>query len=141
MSKITLLDDNKVDELLALVSALPYVETAKLDGGNGTNTTGTQKNGINGRAQFTSLAGSDVDDDPLDREVAFFEQQHDMLVQAYLGQYIAMHEGKVISHHADLEPLIKEVGKTHPSKVVLYRQVQETLPPTLHFRSPRIVRD
>lgn len=76
--------------------------------------------------------------DPLDQEVQFFEAQHDELVKTYLGQYIAMLDGQVIASHAELEALIRDVRKTHPEATVLYRQVEETLPPTIVFRSPRL---
>ena len=79
------------------------------------------------------------DGDPLDQEILFFEAQHSQLVKEYLGQHIAMFQGQVIAHHDELETLFKKVRETHPTDVVLYRQVEEMLPPTLVFRSPRMV--
>ena len=76
--------------------------------------------------------------DPLDQEVQFFEAQHNELVKEYLGQYIAMLNGQVIASHAELDTLISNVRESHPESTVLYRQVAESLPPTIVFRSPRL---
>jgi len=78
--------------------------------------------------------------DPLDREVAFFEEQHEQLVAQFLGQYIPMRQGQVIGHHPDLAVLITNTRQSYPDTPILFRQVQATLPPTLYFRSPRLLR-
>jgi len=134
MSEVTIIlnDERKRNELLELVAQLPYVAAVRL--------AEDPQDAVNGaRKQPLPSNGTPPPADPLDREVAFFEEQHDHLVEKFLGQYIAMYQGQVIGHHTDLESLITNVYKTHTNTPILFRQVRETLPPTLFFRSPRMV--
>lgn len=141
---IILKDATKRSELVDLLSTLPYVEAVQFEGSarkaaNGQNEQPLPKNGIAATPAHERNSPF-AQADPLDREVAFFEEQHEQLVKAFLGQYIAMHQGQVIAHHAELTPLVVNVRSSQPNAPVLFRQVQETLPPTLHFRSPRMVK-
>jgi hypothetical protein len=141
---ITLNDVTKRRELLDLVANLPYVEAIQMreEEAPVARRTSTPPLPINGKSTLSEqrTAENASQADPLDREVAFFEEQHEQLVKAFLGQFIAMHKGKVIAHHAELTALVANVRSSQPNAPVLFRQVQETLPPTLHFRSPRMVK-
>ncbi|MDM8520580.1 hypothetical protein QUF64_11065 [Anaerolineales bacterium HSG6] len=44
------------------------------------------------------------------REVKTFQQRHDELVKLYLGQYIAMHVGKMVDHDQDFQAITSEFG-------------------------------
>ena len=46
-----------------------------------------------------------------------------------------MRQGKVIDADADEQALIVRVRERFPADVILFRKVQETLPPLLVFRS------
>jgi hypothetical protein len=140
---ITLNDVTKRRELLDLVANLPYVEAVQVreEDPAAYNTT-MLPFPANGKRTLSEQrpAEKTPQADPLDREVAFFEEQHEQLVAHFLGQYIAMYQGQVIGHHPDLAVLIADTQQTHPDTPVLFRQVQATLPPTLFFRSPRLLR-
>lgn len=135
---ITLNDETKRAELLGVVASLPYVNAVQFE--PAVDDIVVQSSPKNGSAHKSATAskGQAPLIDPLDKEVAFFEEQHEQLVEQFLGQYIALYQGKVIAHHVDLDVLISNIHKTHPHASVLFRQVQETLPPVLHFRSPRL---
>ena len=142
---ITLKDETKRSELVDLLATLPYVESVQFEDNarEAANRKDQQRLPSNGRsASASDQQRNDVlpQADPLDREVAFFEEQHEQLVKAFLGQYVAVYQGKVIAHHAELAALITDVRSSQPNVPVLFRQVQETLPPILHFRSPRMVK-
>lgn len=148
MGKITIIlnDNAKRGELLELVANLPYVEAVQVEDTDhapeeGASVSEHPINGSKNRAVSTVNYDTFTDDDPMDSEVASFEKQHAKLVEKYLGQFIALHQGQVIGHQFELEPLIRTVRKTHSGKIVLYRKVEETLPPVLYIRSPRLMRD
>lgn len=84
---------------------------------------------------------SQVRRDKIHAEREEFERQHEQLVTAYLGQYIAMHEGQVIDHDPDLQTLhlrvIERLGRTP----VLLTRVAAQPHRELVFRSPRFERN
>ena len=142
---VILKDETKRSELVALLSTLPYVAAVQF--GEASHEAARRKieqpQPKNDRAVIApeyETTGTSSLADPLDREVALFEEQHEQLVKTFLGQYIAMYQGKVIAHHPELDTLITNVHASHPNAPVLFRQVQETLPPILHLRSPRMVK-
>lgn len=142
---IILKDETKRSELVELLATLPYVEVVQFEGNARETANGKDKQRLPSNGRSTNASDHKRNDglpqaDPLDREVAFFEEQHEQLVKAFLGQYIAMYQGKVIAHHAELATLITNVRSSQPNAPVLFRQVQETLPSPLHFRSPRLVK-
>lgn len=130
-------------ELLDLVANLPYVETVQMrEEDPAAHNTSTLPLPANSKSILSEHSTVDKASqaDPLDREVTSFEEQHEQLVAQFLGQYIAMYQGQVIGHHADLAVLITNTQQTHPDTPILFRQVQATLPPTLFFRSPHLMR-
>ncbi len=132
---VTLHDETKRNELLEVVANLPYVKAVQIEVTDDPLPAPSKPK--NGRDHASTTAQT-LPVDPLDQEVTFFEAQHDQLVAQFLGQYIAMYQGKVVAHEGDLDTLIANVHKIHPDVPVLFRQVQSTLPPFLHFRSPRL---
>ena len=138
---ITLNDVTKRRELLDLVANLPYVEAVQMreEEVPVARRTRTPPVPINGKSTLSEQRTAE-NADPLDREVAFFEEQHEQLVVQFLGQYIAMRQGQVIGHHPDLAVLITNTRQSYPDTPILFRQVQATLPSTLFFRSPRLLR-
>lgn len=71
------------------------------------------------------------------QETAAFERLHPHLKQQYLGQHVAITDGKVVDHDMDSVALLQRIRATYPNQVVLLRQVEETAEIELHFRSPR----
>ena len=137
---ITLKDDEKLDELLTLVTALPYVENARFEA------VYEEKNGIHSQAVAVA---NDVDPaaspfyrDPqtqvMDREIAAFETMKAGLLANHLGEYVAIFQSAVIDHDADKALLLSRLGQTHPNEVVLVRQVRREPRPPFRLRSPRL---
>ena len=127
-------DEQKAAMLRELLSALDFVERVR-------TTEITEPD--NGESEEQTPLGLDrhPQRDRMNREVAAFESMHEELKESYLGQFIAMRQGKVIDADADEQPLIVRVRVRFPKDVVLFRKVQETLPPLLIFRSPRFADD
>lgn len=60
-----------------------------------------------------------------------YRQQHAQLCQNYLGQYIALHNGKVVDHDADFTLLRARVRQRWPDTAVMITLVTEESQPTL----------
>ena len=74
------------------------------------------------------------------QETEAFKAQHQELLATYPGQYIAMHQGNVIDHDADLRTLHLRVYQQVGHTPVLLKKVTST--PAIRklvFRSPRFV--
>lgn len=71
-------------------------------------------------------------------EIAAYEAMHVELVKQYLGQYVAMHQGRLIDHDVDPVALHQRIAEKYAGKVVLSRKVQKDAAPVLHMRSPRL---
>ncbi len=63
---------------------------------------------------------------------------HPMLKEKYLGQYVAIYQGKLIDHDPDHEALYRRIDAQYPDEFVWISPVEEEAIPTLTFRSPRI---
>jgi hypothetical protein len=63
---------------------------------------------------------------------------HPMLKEKYLGQYVAIYQGKLIDHDPDHEALYRRIDAQYPDEFVWISPVEEEAIPTLVFRSPRI---
>lgn len=72
------------------------------------------------------------------REIEAYKAMHPQLVQHYLGQYVAVHQGRVVDHDVDPIALLSRVKAQYPNQVVLRRKVEEQPETVLHFRSPRL---
>ena len=72
------------------------------------------------------------------KEIAAYTAMHPELVDQYLGQYVALYQGRVVAHDADPVVLHRHITANYPEKVVLCRQVQKEAEPVLNMRSPRL---
>ncbi len=61
----------------------------------------------------------------LNREILAYEQHHPELKQNYLGQWVAMHEQKLIDHDHDGLALYRRIRAKYGHISVLIRQVAE----------------
>ncbi len=73
----------------------------------------------------------------IDRELAAYHAQHAQLKQRYLGQYIALRQGKVVGHGADRKALSREMRRLYGNEVILITPVTESPDREWEFRSPR----
>lgn len=67
----------------------------------------------------------------ISEESAMYRQQYPELKEKYLGQYIAMHLGKVVDHDIDEDALWKRVRQRYGRTPVLILRVEETPDRTL----------
>jgi predicted DNA-binding protein len=75
-----------------------------------------------------------LEDQKLKAETQAFERLHPKLVQQYLGQFVAIHEGQVVDVDADFGTLFLRMQKQLGDIVVLIRQVRTE--PVLELRAP-----
>jgi hypothetical protein len=73
------------------------------------------------------------------RETRAYKAMHAELAKQYLGQYVAIHQGKLVDHDADPLALLQRVRQNFPNQVVLRRKVTPTPEITLYMRSPRFL--
>lgn len=73
-------------------------------------------------------------------ETEAFSAQHVRLKEAYLGEYVAMHQGEVIDHDPDLRTLHLRVYERLGHTAVLLKKVTDDSERELTFRSPRLER-
>jgi predicted transcriptional regulator len=73
-------------------------------------------------------------------ETQAFEQQRASLLRQYRGEYVAIHEGRVIDHDPDLRTLHLRVFARLRHTPVLLKKVTEEPDRELVFRSPRFER-
>jgi hypothetical protein len=74
-------------------------------------------------------------------EALAFQTMHPELVKDYLGQYVAMHKGKVVDHDPDFQALHRRVRQRFGRQAILLRRVEATPEHEMVFRSPRFQRD
>lgn len=126
-------DGAKEEFLRELLASLPYVSVLSVE---------RQSNGVNAHA----LADEEDDYNPfsedprrpqMEKEVVAYEEQHSTLVEQYLGEFIAMYQGQVIGHDRDQWSLIRRVRADYPDQVILFRQVEASLPRDLVVHSVR----
>jgi hypothetical protein len=75
--------------------------------------------------------------DKMVQEIEAYKKMHPRLVKKHLGQFVAIHNGKLVDRDSDKEALFLRVKEKFPNQIVLQRQVLENPDPVLHFRSPR----
>lgn len=73
------------------------------------------------------------------REVNAYEAMHPELVKQFLGQFVAIYQGKLVDHDVDEDSLMKRRQRDYASKVVLVRRVESEASRELVLRSPRLV--
>ena len=62
----------------------------------------------------------------ISEESEMFRQQYPELKEKYLGQYVAMHQGKVVDHDVNEDELWKRVRERYGRTPVLIVRVEET---------------
>ncbi len=77
----------------------------------------------------------------MEKEAAAYEAMREEMVAQYLGQYVAVFQGKVVDHDADISALVDRLDEHYPDEVVLVREVHEGPDRVLRMRSPRLIRD
>jgi len=75
------------------------------------------------------------------KEIQAFERQKPELLKKYFGEYVAIHEGKVIDHDSDVRTLNQRVFKRLGRTTVLHKLVTDEPERELMIRSPRLVRE
>lgn len=123
-------DEQKAALLRELLSSLDFVERVR-------TTEVTESDNGDGGDQTPLGLDRHPQRDRMNREVAAFESMHEALKESYLGQFVAMRHEKVIDTDPNEQRLLVRVRERFPEDAILFRKVQETLPPVLVFRSPR----
>jgi len=73
-------------------------------------------------------------------EAEAFHSMHAKLAEKYLGQYVAIHGGKVVDNDEDFQMLHSRVRQRFGRQPVLLRQVKSEPERVLTFRSPQFER-
>ena len=71
-------------------------------------------------------------------EAARYRTQHSALLPVYAGQYIAMRNGEVLDHDADIGTLYQRIRAKYGDEPVLITPVTPEPMPVLNMRSPRL---
>ncbi len=61
----------------------------------------------------------------LAKEIETYEAMHAELKEKYFGQYVAIHEQKLVDHDRELAPLYRRVHARYGKISILMRQVKE----------------
>jgi hypothetical protein len=77
--------------------------------------------------------------DEMAQEAEAYKAMHAGLVDIYLGQYVAVFQGKVIDHDEDVVALSRRINEKLPDEVVLIRKVKQNAERILNMRSPRFL--
>ena len=73
----------------------------------------------------------------IEAEVHAYGQLHPELVETYLGQYVAIHRGKLIDHAQDFQTLHRRIRQRFGNETILIRRVEPASESELVFRSPK----
>lgn len=68
----------------------------------------------------------DLDRGKIRDEARQYRQKHAQLKEAFLGQFIAIHEGQVVDHDAEFAPLYKRVREKFAPLPVMITQVKDS---------------
>ncbi len=80
----------------------------------------------------------EIEREKIRAETEAFWAIHSQLLDDYSGQYIAMHEGKVVDNGVDLGALYQRVRERYGDTPILLTQVTDDPVRELTFRSPRL---
>ena len=72
-------------------------------------------------------------------EFESYQVMHAELKAKYLGQHVAVHQGRLIDHDADVSALVRRVRREHGSIPILFVQVEDEPVKEYVIRSPRLV--
>jgi hypothetical protein len=73
----------------------------------------------------------------IEAEVHAYEAMHAELVKTHLGNYVALHRGRLVDFDEDFPSLHQRVRRRYGNEAVLIRRVEALARPELLFRSPR----
>ena len=79
-----------------------------------------------------------LEDQKLAAEAKAFEGMHPQLVERYLGQFVAVHDGRVVDADVDFEALFLRLQKRFGDVPILIRLVGANPIPELRAPSPRL---
>ena len=74
----------------------------------------------------------------MQREMDAFFQLHALLLADYAGEYVAIHQGKLIDHDSDQLALYQRVERRYRDTPVLIKQVLADPEEVYTFRSPAL---
>lgn len=77
----------------------------------------------------------------MDIEDAAYHAMHAELMENYAGQYVAIHNGRVVDADLDEMALYFRIDERFPDEAVLLKKVRELPEPDLWIRSPRLIRE
>lgn len=72
----------------------------------------------------------------IDREIASYETLHPQLWRTMPGQWVAVHDGKVVDQDGDRAALYRRVRAAYGRTVVLIRQVKTVVADEIWVRTP-----
>lgn len=78
-------------------------------------------------------------DDSSEREINAFRAMHEELKQTYGGEHVAIYQGRLVDHDAELEQLHQRIEAHFPNQFVLIRPVGTTPEREFFFRSPQLM--
>jgi hypothetical protein len=79
-----------------------------------------------------------IERETIKAEADAFHSMHAELVEEYLGQYVAIHNGQVVDHDQDFQSLHNCIRQRFDHRPVLLRRVEAEPERVLTFRSPRL---
>ena len=69
----------------------------------------------------------------ISRESALYREQHSEIKKQYLGQFIAMHQGQIVDHDLEFQPLFERIRARFGNIAVMIKKVEEE-PETVIYR-------
>ena len=76
----------------------------------------------------------------MEAETEAFQEMHDVLVSNYFGEYVAIHNRRLVDNDSDLGALRKRIRDKYGKMAILLRQVTENAKtPIFRMRSPKQV--
>jgi phosphohistidine phosphatase SixA len=64
-----------------------------------------------------------LEDEKFEAEAEAYEQMHPELVKKYLGQYVAIHEGRVVGHDPDFETLFLAMNEKYEGIPIFFTKL------------------
>lgn len=74
----------------------------------------------------------------MQQEIKAYQAMHTELLANHLGQYVAIHQGKLVDYDDEELPLYLRISKSYSDAPVLLRQVTPDVEVTITVRSPRL---
>lgn len=80
-----------------------------------------------------------AEDPNVSKEKTAYLQLYPKLKTTYAGQYVAIHNGRLVDHDADYGALFERIDDRFPDRFVWLTRVDDEPIGTLTFRSPRFI--